>query len=109
MLRTSDLLECLRRRWRSFVIAMAIAALTCSLATRTFRLKASSGHSVQSSAADAIRIHLDRDAVRWFSPQPVYLVLDAPAFYPRIAPAGPPIQGRPLHTPLYDRPPPSRS
>ena len=109
MLQISGCPARLPRRWHAFVIAVAIAALACSLATRTFRLKASQSLSVQSAAAQAMRQHLDRDAVRWLPPLPVSVVIDAPAFYPRIAPAGPPIKGLPFHSPLYDRPPPTRS
>src|SRR5215471_15163431 len=92
----------LHRRWNMFVINIAIAALTCSLATRTFRLKPSHGPTVQSAATQAMRQHLDRDGVRWIPPLPVAVVLDAPTFYPRISPAGPPLQDLPLHSPLYD-------
>jgi len=109
MLRVSEFPARPYRRWHVYVVAIAIAALTCSLATRTFRLKPSHGSTVHSASAEAMRQHLDRDAVRWLPPLFVPVVLDAPAFYPRIAPAGPAIQGHPLHSPLYDRPPPVRS
>ena len=106
MLRVSEFPARPYPRWHVFVVAIAIAALTSSLATRTFRLKPSHGSTVHSAVAEAMRQHLDRDAVRWLPPLFVSVVLDAPAFYPRIAPAGPPIQGLPLHSPLYNRPPP---
>jgi hypothetical protein len=90
------------------VIALAIVGLTCSLATRTFRLTIPHGIIVQSADAHAMRQHQDRDAVRWTPPVLVSVVLAVPTFYPHVAPAGPPLPVLLLDNPLYTRPPPRR-
>jgi len=96
-----------RRAWRMLVIVLAIAALTCSLATRTFRLTDSHGINARSADAHAIRQHLDRDASNWTSPVPVHSTLIVVTFYPRIAPAGPPMPSALFDDEhLYNRPPP---
>lgn len=98
-----------RPRWFGLVIILAIAGLTCSLATRTFRLTVPHRTTVQSGDAQAMRQHMDRDAARWIPPVTVSVVLDVPTFYPHVAPAGPPMPGLLLDEPLYNRPPPGRS
>jgi hypothetical protein len=50
---------------------------------------------------------MDRDAVRWAVPAAEITVAQAPAFYPRVAPAGPPLPTLLLEENLYDRPPPA--
>lgn len=95
-----------RKGWLLLLIVVAVAGLSCSLATRTFRLSFSHGTVVRSAEAQAMRQHLDRDAARWVPPVQVSITLDAPTFYPRIAPAGPPLPGLVLDEPLYNRPPP---
>jgi len=96
-----------RPAWQTLLVVVAIFSLTVSLSTRTFRLKVSSINSVQSSAGQAIRQHMDRDAVRWMPAVPVVATLDAPSFYPLVAPAGPPLPGLLLDESLYNRPPPA--
>jgi hypothetical protein len=98
-----------RIAWCLVLIVVAIAGLSCSLVTRTFRLTTSNGITVHSGEAQGMRQHLDRDAVRWVPPVPTLVGLQAPTFYPRIAPAGPPVPGLVLEEPLYNRPPPSLS
>ena len=93
--------------WRVLVVGLAICALTVSLATRTFRLTIPQTLTVQSGAAQATRQHLDRDAVKWVPPVPVFTTLQAPAFYPRFAPAGPPLPTVLFDESLSNRPPPS--
>ncbi len=96
------------RAWRVLVIVLAIGALTCSLATRTFRLTDSQGINARSADAQAMRQHLDRDAAKWTNPVPVHTTLVVVTFYPRIAPAGPPMPNVPFDDEhLYNRPPPS--
>lgn len=97
-----------RSGWISLVILLAIASLSVSLATRTFRLKVSDNVTIQSAAVDGMRQHLDRDAVRWLPPVTVVVQLDAPTFYPRVAPAAPPLPGLLFEESLYNRPPPVR-
>ncbi len=98
-----------RKGWCWLVILLAIAGLTCSLATRTFRLSIPHGSTVQSSAGQAMRQHLDSDAAKWIPPVAVAVQIEAPSFYPKVAPAGPSLPGLLLDDPLYNRPPPSRS
>ncbi len=95
--------------WRRLVILLAIVGISCSLATRTFRLSASNGLTAHDATSQGMRQHLDRDAVRWTPPVQVSIDLKAPTFYPRVAPAGPPLPGIVLDDPLYNRPPPSAS
>lgn len=94
-------------RWRVLVIVLAICGLTVSLATRTFRLTFPHTPTVQSGAAQAIRQHMDRDAGNWTSPVPVSTPLPLPVFYPRFAPAGPPMPSVLFDESLSNRPPPS--
>lgn len=93
--------------WCLLVIVLAITALTCSLATRTFPATTPHGVSAQSADSHDMRQHLDRDAVRWAPPVPVFSILQAPRFYPRVAPAGPPLPSVPFDESLSNRPPPS--
>ena len=92
--------------WCRLVIVLAVAGLICSLATRTFRLSTEQHASVKSGAAQGMRQHLDRDATRWVPPTRTLVILEAPTFYPRVAPAGPPVRGLILEESLYNRPPP---
>jgi len=94
-------------RW--LVVVLAITSLTANLATRTFRLKVSQDATIQSAASDGMRQHLIHDAVRWLPPVPLLVQIEAPTFYPRVAPAGPPLPGLIFEEFLYNRPPPVRS
>lgn len=96
-----------RPHWRALVIVLAICGLTVSLATRIFHLSFPQGPAVQSTSAQAVRQHLDRDAANWVPPVPILTVLVAPAFYPRFAPAGPPLPSVLFDESLSNRPPPS--
>ena len=95
--------------WLVMPVAMLLLSLTVSLATRTFHLKITHQTTVQSNSAQAIRQHMDRDAVRWVPSVPVLLALEAPSFYPHVAPAGPPLPVLLFEKSLYNRPPPARS
>jgi hypothetical protein len=86
---------------------MLLLSLTVSLATRTFRIKIPHSITVQSNSALAIRQHMDRDAVRWIPPIPVLFALEAPSFYPHVAPAGPLLPVLLFDKSLYNRPPPT--
>src|SRR5580704_15838308 len=78
-------------RWLAFSVTVLIFSLCVSLATRTFRTHLPQRVTIQSNSAQAIRQHMDRDAVRWVPVVPVLFALDAPSFYPHVAPAGPPL------------------
>jgi hypothetical protein len=97
------------RRFRAghvLLVAVAIFGLTSSLATRTFRLTIPQGVNVQSNSPQAIRQHLDRDAVRWFPPVFVLILLQAPAFHPGVAPSVLPLRSFHFAEALHKRPPP---
>ena len=94
-------------RWRVLVIVLAICGLTVSLATRTFRLTIPHGVTAQSADSHAMRQHMDRDAAQWAPPVPILGTLQAPVFYPRVAPAGPPMPSVLFDESLSNRPPPS--
>lgn len=96
-----------RPSWCVLVILLAIFALTASLATRTSVPTDFHDTTVQSVSAQAMRQHLDGDAVQWVAPTPVLTLLQAPSFYPRVAPAGPPLSHLLFDESLYNRPPPS--
>jgi hypothetical protein len=93
--------------WGFAVILLAICALTVSLATRTFRLTIPNAVSAQSADSHPMRQHMDRDAAPWTPQVPILSPLQVPEFYPRVAPAGPPIPSVFFNENLSNRPPPS--
>ena len=98
------------RRWEVAVIALAICGLTISVATRTFRVKYSTATTVQSVSEQAIRQHMDSDGASWAPPvATLTYVLQMPVFYPRVAPAGPPLPRSYYEEGLFNRPPPLHS
>lgn len=98
-----------RRNWCAFVVLLAVFALTVSVATRYCAPQSSAGtvRTVHKHAApEQIRQRLTKNTVNWM-PQVVQTgILQAATFYPRIAPAGPPVPGLLLEKSLYNRPPP---
>lgn len=90
------------------VIVLAVLSLTVSLATRTFHDGAGwRGVTVHADTHQAMRQHLNKDAAQWPAPVFDFALLDTPSFYPRIAPAGPPIPSLHFDESLYNRPPPA--
>ena len=81
-------------------------SLVFTLATRTFRGMSSHAIAVQSKSPQAMRQHMDRDAIRWATPVAKIVVSQAPMFAPRVAPTGPPLPTLLLEENLYNRPPP---
>jgi len=112
MLRLTHLDGRWRRNFCAVVVFFAVTALAVSVATRycsvqnsSFAIKTLHKHSAREQG----RQRLTKIAVNWM-PQVVQTgVLQAPALYPRIAPAGPPIPSVSLETHLYNRPPPPPS
>jgi hypothetical protein len=97
--------------WRLAFVSVVMFSLVIALATRTFpgttpRAAISHTIAVQSNPPQAMRQHMDRDAVRWAAPVAKIVVSRAPTFYPRVAPAGPPLPVILLEDNLYNRPPP---
>lgn len=97
------------RRWEVAVVVLAICGLTVSLATRTFRTRASAGTIVKSISGQPVRQHMDSDAAKWVPPVSTLTVLEVPVFYPRFAPAGPPLPRLYYEESLSNRPPPFHS
>jgi hypothetical protein len=93
-------------RWGWALVGLVLFALVISLATRTFHNTGSSAATVQSFSPQAVRQHMDRDAVRWTAPVIIMAFAQAPAPYPRVAAAGPPLPTLLLEEKLYNRPPP---
>jgi len=93
--------------WRLAFICIVMFSLVVTLATRTFCGTTSHSTAVQSNSSQAMRQHMDRDAVRWAAPVAKMVVSEAPAFYPGVAPARPPHSTLLLEENLYNRPPPS--
>ena len=54
-----------------------------------------------------MRQHMDRDAIRWAEPMANVAIAQPPAYYLRVAPAGPPLPTLLLEESLYNRPPPT--
>lgn len=88
------------------IVGVLLLSLVVTLATRTFRLVVHSEVTVQSGVAVGMRQHLDRDAAQWLPPVLVFTALQAPAFYPHVAPGGPPLGVLLLDDSLSNRPPP---
>ena len=94
--------------WRWALVGVVLFSLVLTLATRTFDDATSlSSTTVQSSSLQAMRQHMDSDAVRFAAPVANVAVAEAPTFYPRVAPAGPPLPTLLLEENLYNRPPPA--
>jgi hypothetical protein len=97
-------------RWpRWALVSVVMFFLVLSLATRTFQGATPHARTVQSSSPQAMRQHMDRDAVRWAAPVAIITVAQVPTFYPRVVPAGPPLAVLLIEENLYNRPPPAYS
>ncbi|HEX3820703.1 MAG TPA: hypothetical protein VHW45_10230 [Candidatus Sulfotelmatobacter sp.] len=107
-MRVSGNRDLVPRAWQILIITLAICGLSVSLATRTFRLQPTTDAvKVASSTSQPVRQHLDRDAVAWVPPVPILFALQGPTFYPRFAPAPPPLLSVLFDQSLANRPPPS--
>jgi hypothetical protein len=93
--------------WRWAFVGVVLFSLVTTLATRTFHVTISGNSTVESGESQAIRQHMDRDAATWSAPVLRLTVLLAPAFYPRVAPAGPLLPALLFDESLYNRPPPA--
>lgn len=93
------------RLWRWALTGLVLLSLVFTLATR-FQITIQDTATVQSSASQAARQHMNQDAVRWVAPILELTVLQAPTFYPRVVSAGPPLPTLLKEENLYNRPPP---
>ena len=99
-----------RKNWCAVVVLVAVCSLIVSLATRYSTpcdaplptVKSVQNHTY----TDAKRQRLVKDAANWMPPVTCVDGLSVPNFYPRIAPAGPPIPTLVLEENVYKRPPP---
>lgn len=105
-LKNADASRC--RQWCVLVVLFAVVSLTVSVTTRYgYSHGTSQSTAVQKhSSQDRVRQRLLKNAATWTPPVVCAEVLEAPPFYPRIAPAGPPIPNLLLEKNLYNRPPP---
>jgi hypothetical protein len=94
--------------WRWAFVGVVMFSLVITLATRTFHVTVPHSTTVQSNSPQAMRQHMDRDAVRWAAPVAKITVAPVPTFYPRVAPAGPPVPTFLIEENVYNRPPPAR-
>lgn len=91
------------------LVLLSVCSLTARLATRYYFPADGSIQSVKVAkvhAPDAKRQRLNKNAADWHPPVFNFTQLQSPSYYPRVAPAGPPIPGLFLEESLYNRPPP---
>ncbi len=89
------------------VIFLSVSALTASLVTRTFHLKPTDCITAHANSPQAVRQHLDRDAIQSAAPVPKFAPLQASTFHSHMATARSPLPNLILDENLYNRPPPS--
>ena len=92
--------------WQSLMLVV-VTALGVSLATRVCHVVYPHSVQVQASASEGMRQHMDRDATHWVAPVPSFTFLQTTSFYPKFAPAGPPLPAALFDESLSNRPPPS--
>jgi hypothetical protein len=93
--------------WRQVVVALAIVALTVSVATRTFGDSYSGHPVVQTSSSQAARQHLAVDAIGPTHPVWQSAFLLVPVVSPHAPLAEPGVHSIEFSESLYNRPPPS--
>ena len=94
-------------RWHWGVVSVVMFSLVVTLATRTFHGTTFPSTTVHSNSPQAMRQHMDRDAIRWVPPVSEIATEQAPTFYSRMAPVGPPLPTFLIEENLYNRPPPT--
>jgi len=93
--------------WRWAFVGVVMFSLVITLATRTFHVAVPHSTTVQSNSPQAMRQHMDRDAVRWAVPVAKVTVAPVPTFSPRVALAGPPVPTFLVKENIHTRPPPA--
>jgi len=100
-----------RKIWCGLVVLLAVCSLTLSVATRYSSPWDGSSGAVKTvrtnSSPEAKRQRLAKNAADWMPPVACFGVLQSPTFYPRVAPAGPPVPSLRFDESLSNRPPPS--
>jgi hypothetical protein len=110
MLRLTNIEDVRCRLLSAAIVVIAVCALTVSVATRYCYAGSSAAHAtttVHKHSSPTARQRLSKDAATWVPPVFLPAILEATTFYPRVAPAGPPIPGLFFEKSLYNRPPPS--
>src|SRR5580698_1292724 len=87
--------------WRRTLMLLVLVSVSFSLTTR-FQSHPESVTGVH-SLSQGLHQHMDRDAVRWAAPVLIFTLLHVPTFYPRVAPAGPPLPTLLFEEQLYNR------
>jgi hypothetical protein len=99
-----------RRSFWAALILCAVCMLTVRVATRyCFTHEAAEPGSAsvhQHRPPDLGSQRMTKSSPEWMPPVVSTVVLESPTFYPRIAPAGPPLPGLVFDASLYNRPPP---
>lgn len=95
-----------RLRWWQSLMLVVVTALGVSLATRVCHVVITRTVHVQANASEGMRQHMDRDASCWVAPVPRFTFLQTASFYPKFAPAGPPLPAVLFDESLSNRPPP---
>lgn len=96
----------LHKTCRAIVFAVVMLGLVASLATRTFWLRIADSTEVKTSSSSPIRQHLDRDAVEFTAPVPLFVSYQAPRSRVLAVSADPLLPAQPLSDTLFNRPPP---
>jgi len=100
-----------RMSWCGTIVVVTVYSLALSVATRY-----AWGHTTPDGKAASIQKNwsapkshqrLLKDAATWTPPEISCGPLEAPNFYPQVAPAAPPLPGLLFEKSLYNRPPPT--
>jgi hypothetical protein len=94
-------------QWHWGFVSVVMLSLVLTLATRTFHDTTFQSTTVHSDSPQSMRQHMDSDAVGWASPVSKIAAEQAPTFYARVVPAGPPLPTFLIEENLYNRPPPA--
>jgi len=104
---TRDVSARLAPRWHWGFVSVVMFSLVVTLATRTFHDTTFQSTTVHSDSPQAMRQHMDSDAVGWAFPLLKIVMEQTPTFYARMAPTGPPLPTFHIEENLYNRPPPT--
>ncbi len=100
-----------RKFWSAVIVAVAVASLTMSVATRYYSLQDTSSRPVSTvqkqAVPDARPQRLTKNAAVWSPPVLSFAVAQVPSFHPRIDSARPLLRSLVCDTSLYNRPPPA--
>jgi hypothetical protein len=111
MLQLTNLQNPYRRFLCAALILFAVCMLTVRVATRYCSPRGSSDSTAitlhKQAAPQSGLQRITKGAPAWMPPVSRTAILQAPSFYPRVAPSGPPLPGLAFEESLYNRPPPA--